>query len=179
MEMKNLIQFKILIIALAIFSGSLSAQKISSNTVKTVVSGTSTFHDWTMTSENGTFSGNISGNTIQDVRYSMNGKTLKSGKSTMDKDAYKAILADQFPNITFTATSINLGKGMMTGKLTVTNVTKTISLPINVTKNGGIYTVSGTTNIKMTDYGIKPPTMLFNTVKTGNDLGVTINAVAK
>jgi polyisoprenoid-binding protein YceI len=132
-----------------------------------------------MTSQNGTFSGNLSGNTIKDIRYSMIGKTLKSGKGMMDKDAYKAILADQFPNITFTANFINLGKGMITGKLTVTNVTKTISLPINVTKSGDSYNIFGTAKIKMTDYGITPPTMFFNTLKTGNDLSITVSAVAR
>lgn len=177
--MKNLSLFKTILLAMGIFSCALSGQKISSNTVKTVVVGTSTLHNWTMTSENGAFYGNVSGNTIQDVRYSMNGKTLKSGKGGMDKDAYKAILADKFPNITFTANSVNIGKGIMTGNLTVTNVRKTINIPVNVTKNGAIYTISGTTKIKMTDYGIKPPSMFFNTLKTGNDLDITINAVAK
>lgn len=177
--MKNLQRFKTLVLALALFSGLLAGQKINSNKVKTVVSGTSTFHDWTMTSENGTFSGNVSGSTIQDVRYSVSGKTLKSGKGAMDKNAYEAILSDKFPNITFTATSINLGKGMMTGKLTLTNVTKTISLPFNIKKSGDSYNISGTVNIKMTDYGVTPPSMMFNTIKTGNDLIITITAVAK
>lgn len=67
----------------------------------------------------------------------------------------------------------------MTGKLTVTNVTKTISFPVNVTKSGETYTISGKLNIKMTDYGITPPSAFFNTLKTGNELAVTINAVAK
>ncbi|MGS0748633.1 YceI family protein [Halpernia sp. GG3] len=176
--MKNLGQFKIILLAVGLFSGLLFGQKISSNSVKTVVSGTSTFHDWTMTSENGSFSGIISGNMIKDVRYSMNGKTLKSGKGAMDNNAYKAILADKFPNITFIATSINIGKGTMTGKLTVTNITKTINLPVNVTKSGDSYNISGTTTIKMTDYGINPPSMFLNTLKTGNNLAITINAIA-
>ena len=134
--MKNLANFKTLVLAFGLISGLVAGQKISSNNVKTVVSGTSTLHDWKMTSLTGSFSGNVSGNTIQDVRYSMNGKTLKSGKGAMDNNAYKAIQAEKFPNISFTATSVNLGKGLMTGKLTVTNVSKTISLPVNVTKSG-------------------------------------------
>jgi polyisoprenoid-binding protein YceI len=72
-----------------------------------------------------------------------------------------------------------MGKGTMTGKLTVTNVTKTISIPLNVTKNGASYTVLGQANIKMTDYGINPPAFMMNTVKTGNEINITVNAVAK
>ena len=176
--MKTLGNFKMLILAAGLVSGLASAQKISSNNVKTTVSGTSTLHAWTMTSTNGTFSGTVAGNAIQDVSYKMGSKTLKSGKGPMDNNAYKAVQADKYPNITFTATSVNMGKGTMTGKLTVTNVTKTITLPANVSKNGNTYTVWGQANIKMTDYGVTPPAFMMNTVKTGNEISITVNAVA-
>ena len=177
--MKNLVNFRSLVLALTLFSGVVAAQKISSNNVKTVVSGTSTLHDWKMTSTAGTFSGNVSGNSINDVHYTMNGKTLKSGKGPMDTNAYKALQADKYPAISFTATSVNIGKGTMTGKLTVTNVSKTVSVPVNVTKNGNTYTIWGTTAIKMTDYGVTPPAFMMNTVKTGNEVTITVNAVAQ
>jgi polyisoprenoid-binding protein YceI len=89
-----------------------------------------------MTSTNGTFSGTVSGNSIKDLQYSMGSKSIKSGKGPMDSNAYKALRADKYPNITFSAASVNVGKGTMTGKLTVTNITKTITLPVNVSKTG-------------------------------------------
>ncbi|SFI63144.1 Polyisoprenoid-binding protein YceI [Kaistella treverensis] len=177
--MKNLVNLRSLVLAATLFSGIVAAQKISSNSVKTVVSGTSTLHEWSMTSTGGNFSGNVSGNSIQDVRYAMGSKTLKSGKGPMDANAYKALLADKYPNITFSASSVNLGKGTMTGKLTVTNVTKTVTVPVNVTKSGDTYTIWGTASIKMTDYGVTPPAFMMNTVKTGNEVKITVNAVAK
>mgnify|MGYP003499776764 CR=1 FL=1 len=177
--MKNLVNFKTLVLAFGLFSGLVSAQKISSNNVKTTVAGTSTLHAWTMTSTTGNFSGTVSGNTIQDVNYKLVSKTLKSGKGPMDNNAYKAIQADKYPNITFTASSVNMGKGTMTGKLTVTNVTKTISMPVNVTKSGDAYTISGQASIKMTDYGVTPPAFMMNSVKTGNEITISVNAVAK
>ena len=176
--MKNLVNIKTLFLAFGLFSVMLGAQKITANNVKTVVSGTSTLHAWTMTSTTGTFSGTVSGNSIQDIRYTMNSKTLKSGKSAMDNNAYKAIQADKYPNISFTATAVNMGKGTMTGKLTVTNTVKTITVPVNVTKNGNSYTVWGQANIKMSDYGVTPPAFMMNTVKTGNENTITVNAIA-
>lgn len=176
--MKNSLNFKTLVLTFGLFSGLVVAQKISSNNVKTTVSGTSTLHAWTMKSSTGTFSGTVSGNSIQDIRYSMGAKTLKSEKSAMDNNAYKSMMADKYPNITFSAASVNIGKGSMTGKLTVTNVSKTITLPVNVIKNGNSYTVSGSTAIKMTDYGITPPSFMMNTVKTGNEITISVNAVA-
>lgn len=176
--MKNLLNFKTLVLSFGLFSGVVAAQNISSNNVKTTVSGTSTLHAWTMTSTGGSFSGTVAGNAIQDVTYKMGSKTLKSGKGPMDTNAYKALNADKFPNITFTATSVNMGKGTMTGKLTVTNVSKTITLPVNVSKNGNSYTIWGQAAIKMTDYGVTPPAFMMNTVKTGNEITITVNAVA-
>lgn len=176
--MKNLVNLKVLALVFGLFSGIVSAQKISSKTVKTVVSGTSTMHDWTMTSTAGTFTGLVDGNTITGVAYAMNAKTLKSGKGPMDNNAYKALKTDKYPNISFSATSVNMGKGTMTGKLTVTNVTKTISFPVTVAKSGANYTITGSESIKLTDYGVTPPSFMMNTVKTGNDVKITVNVVA-
>lgn len=177
--MKKIGNLKMFILAFGLISGLASAQKISSNNVKTVVSGTSTMHDWKMTSANGSFTGNVSGNSIQDLKYTMTSKSLKSGKGPMDTNAYKALQADKYPAISFTASSVNIGKGTMTGKLTVANVSKSISVPVNVTKSGDAYTIWGTLSIKMTDYGVTPPAFMMNTVKTGNEVTITVNAVAK
>ncbi|WP_234111611.1 MULTISPECIES: YceI family protein [Chryseobacterium] len=177
--MKKAVNFKMMLLAFGLFAGLVSAQKISSNNVKTTVSGTSTLHDWTMTSTAGTFSGTVSGNAITDVKYHLGSKTLKSGKGAMDSNAYKAIQADKFPSITFAATSVNIGKGTITGKLTVTNVTKTVEFPVTVAKNGNSYTITGTESIKMTEYGITPPSFMMNTVKTGDEIKVTVNVVAQ
>lgn len=176
--MKNLANFKILLLAFGLFSGLVAAQKISSKTVKTTVTGTSTMHDWTMTSNTGSFSATVSGNTLTDINYVMAAKSLKSGKGAMDTNAYKAMKTDKFPNITFTATSVNIGKGTMTGKLKVTDVTKTVSFPVTVAKTGNTYTITGSESVKLTDYGVTPPSFMMNTVKTGNDVKITVNVSA-
>lgn len=176
--MKNLTNFKILLLAFGLISGLANAQAISSKSVKTTVAGTSTMHDWTMTSTSGTFSGTVAGNSINNIQYNLGAKTLKSGKGAMDSNAYKAMKADKFPNITFTATSVNMGKGTITGKLKVTDVTKTVSFPVNVAKSGNTYTITGTETIKMSDFGVTPPSFMMNTVKTGNDIKITVNVSA-
>ncbi|MCP2038624.1 YceI family protein [Chryseobacterium sp. HSC-36S06] len=176
--MKNLTNFKILLLAFGLFSGMAGAQAISSKTVKTTVSGTSTMHDWTMTSTSGTFSGTVAGNAINNIQYNMGAKSLKSGKGAMDGNAYKALKADKFPNITFTATSVNIGKGTITGKLKVTDVTKTVSFPVTVAKSGNAYTITGTESIKMSEFGVTPPSFMMNTVKTGDEIKITVNVSA-
>lgn len=176
--MVQLFNSKMIVLAFALLGATINAQKISSSTVKTTVAGTSTLHDWTMTSQQGTFSGTVAGNAINDIKYTLNSKTLKSGKSAMDNNAYKAMQADKFPSISFVATSVNIGKGTITGKLSVTNVTKTVSFPVTVTKTGNAYSIVGTESIKMTEYGVTPPSFMMNTVKTGDQIKITVNVVA-
>lgn len=176
--MVRILNSKMIVLVFALLGAAISGQKISSSNVKTTVAGTSTLHDWTMTSQQGTFSGTVAGNVINDIKYTMNSKTLKSGKSAMDNNAYKAMQADKFPAISFVATSVNIGKGTMTGKLTVTNVTKNVSFPVTVNKTGDSYTITGIESIKMTDYGVTPPSFMMNTVKTGDLIKITVNVVA-
>lgn len=169
---------KVFMLSAGLFCGLANAQKITSKTVKTTVAGTSTLHDWSMTSTSGTFSATVSGNTLTDISYSLPAKSLKSGKSAMDANAYKALQADKFPSVTFTATSVNVGKGTMTGKLKITDVTKNVTLPVTVVKNGNSYTITGSDTFKMSDYGVTPPAFMMNTVKTGNEIKVTVNLTA-
>ena len=78
----------------------------------------------------------------------------------------------------FTATSVNMGKGTITGKLKVTDVTKTVSFPVTVAKSGNSYTITGTESIKMSEYGVTPPSFMMNTVKTGDLIKITVNVTA-
>ena len=104
-------------------------------------------------------------------------KNLKSEKgSMMNNKAYKALKADEQPNITFTAASLPVGKTNVNGRLTIAGVTKTISLPVNVVKNGNSYNITGTETLKMSDYGMETPGFLG--VHTGDAVTVTVNVVA-
>ncbi|MCB0855839.1 MAG: YceI family protein, partial [Bacteroidetes bacterium] len=63
------------------------------------------------------------------------------------------------------------------GQLTIAGVTKTITLNADckVSDNGQI-TCTGSKKIKMSDYGIDPPTAMFGTIKTGDDLTIVFSA---
>ena len=134
-------------------------------------------HDWTMTSSSANFSGTINGNAITNVKFSMPVKNLKSTKGKMmDNKVYDALKADKAPNISFTATSLSVGKGNLAGKLTIGGVTKDVSFPVNVVKNGASYNITGTENLKLSDFGMERPG--FMGVKTGDAIKVTVNIVA-
>jgi polyisoprenoid-binding protein YceI len=117
------------------------------------------------------------GNAISNVKLVIAAKNLKSEKgSMMNNKAYKALKADEQPNITFTAASLPVGKTNVNGRLTIAGVTKTISFPVNVVKNGNSYNITGTETLKMSDYGMETPGFLG--VHTGDAVTVTVNVVA-
>lgn len=174
--MKSTLKSVMLLFAVTFF-GFVNAQNITGKSTKIAVDGTSPMHDWTMTASSANFSGTVSGNAITNVKFSMPAKNLKSTKGKMmDNKAYDALKADKSPNISFTAASLAVGKSTLAGKLTIAGVTKDVSFPVNVVKNGASYNITGTENLKLSDFGMERPG--FMGVKTGDAIKVTVNIVA-
>ena len=157
--------------------------------VSLVVSGTSTLHAWDMKSSKGdcnaTFTLNGSGapTALTTLSFSTTAKSLKSEHSAMDKNAYKALKAEQHPEITFTASSGTVTGSAAagytvksTGKLTIAGTTKDAEVigvcKVNADKS---ITITGSTQISMKNFGMTPPSFMMGAVKTGNDVVLKFN----
>lgn len=174
--MKNTLK-SILVLFAVTLSGLVSAQNITGKSTTVNIAGTSPVHDWVMNGNAANFSGTVKGNTITNVKFSMPAKNLKSTKgSMMDNKAYNALKYKKSPNITFTAPILTVGKENLAGTLTIAGFSKAINFPVTVIKNGNSYQITGTENIKLSDYGIERPGFLG--VKTGDAVQVTVNIVA-
>jgi len=166
----------LLTLTLSLAAGLFSAQQLSSKSMRVSVDGTSSLHDWTMTATAGSFSATANGDVLTNVKFTVPAKNLKSTKGKMmDNKAHAALKADTNPNISFTATSVKVGKSTLSGKLSIAGATKTIAIPVNVVKTGTSYTITGTQSLKMTDYGMQTPG--FMGVKTGDQVKVSVNIV--
>jgi len=106
--------------------------------------------------------------------------SIDSGKGKMDKKMRKLLKADDHPEIIFELTSLELtasGKDQVQlktmGNVKVAGVEKTIALEVigNLEANGTIR-FTGSKKLLMTDFNIKPPTMFFGRLKTGNEITV-------
>ena len=104
---------------------------------------------------------------------------LDCNNGTMNGHMLKALKASEHPTIVFKVVSYEVGKadgatrGTTTGELTLGGVKKTITVSGNVTEQpGGILRIVGTHQLRMTEYGLKPPTLMMGTMKV-NEL-VTI-----
>ncbi|MFN7014281.1 MAG: YceI family protein [Bacteroidia bacterium] len=152
---------------------------------KLKVLGTSNVHDWeieakamsgksTMTIDAGDLKA------IKSLDFAVEVEQLKSGKNGMDANTFKALNSKTYKTINFklvsvtkiTKTSENNFTVETQGDLTISGVTKRLNQTFTVKVVGKKVIFSGKTNIDMTVYGIKPPTALMGTIKTGKDVTV-------
>lgn len=99
----------------------------------------------------------------------------------MDKNTYKALKADLYPLITV---ALNTPLAAITGKadgtlvwvkanITIAGVTKVVDMQIQIKMpTAGKLVFEGSQKLKMTDFGLTPPTALLGTLKTGNEITI-------
>ena len=96
----------------------------------------------------------------------------------MDKNAYDALKTKEHKDITFHSTNVNVSgdKITATGDLTIAGTKKNTSIDAvcTVQSNGDIK-CTGSKKIKCTEYNIDPPTAMFGTIKTGDDLEIVFD----
>jgi polyisoprenoid-binding protein YceI len=167
-------------------STSAAAQMMfQSQLVDIKLSGTSTLHDWEMKAAKGNseaaFAVDANGKltSLTKLSFTLPATSLKSEHTMMDKNTYKALNTEANPNISFIGTSsvitplgANEYRINLVGKLTIAGTTKEIDLVATVKYNPAdkSLAVTGVKKMKMTDYNVKPPTVMMGTIKTGNDI---------
>lgn len=184
-------QFKYLLLSVIIFAPTapIHAQNkyaCSSDHVVTI-HGTSNLHDWDETVKTVTGDGAISWNgdgsfDMNAVGIKMDVHSIKSNEgSIMNNNTYKALKADNYPEILFAlvtpirAIPVNVNKRALQARITLTiaGVTRTMDMTVLATAQGkGKITFEGTKTIKMTDFNVKPPVALLGTLKTGDDITI-------
>jgi len=184
------------IILFAAISGPLRAQdayKAGDPDIK--VLGTSNLHNWSMEVKDITCSakftfGPAAGNLPQSLTafdLTIPVHNLKSGESSMDSRAYTAMKADKFATITYAQASSVILPGQngqfqirSTGNLTIAGVTQPVVVIASCHTNpDGSIACSGSQQIKMTDYQIKPPTFMLGALKTGDALTINFSLTLK
>ena len=161
---------------------------------KVRIEGTSTIHDWTVESQmiggameldTSTAADLLSMKVKPKVEVAIPVRSLKSGKKPMDTVMYNAMKQADHPKIEYRLGELTpKGAGekpdtfvyTATGALTVSGVTRTNLMTVNISRiDKNQLKVTGTTNLKMTDFGIKPPApdLALGLIKTGDDIKIT------
>ena len=111
---------------------------------------------------------------------------LECGNGQMNGHMRKALKMEEHAQIAFRLTSYELGRSndsllvMMAGSLTLGGSEKPIEL-VGLAASGpdGALRVTGTYALKMTDFGLKPPTLMFGRIKVHDLVKVGFDVVLK
>lgn len=123
---------------------------------------------------------------IETCELSIPVKSILSTKGkTMDKKTWKALKEEEYPNIEYKLTGVermvrtdNAFTAQAKGDLTIAGKSVTINMDIKgMQLENGRIEISGSKDLKMTDFGINPPTALLGTMKTKDEICIEFRVV--
>ena len=108
-------------------------------------------------------------------------KSLSCGNSGLEKNMFKTLKADKYPEIRYQLSTYQIEGAtddgatvQAVGTLTIAGQQKTIEMAVKTDRGpGGNATATATQSLLMTDFGIKPPVFMLGTLKTGNKITVS------
>jgi len=190
--MKNCILFLMMTWRLVVADPPGQSEYHLSRGYMVTIHGTMSIHNWVETISEVT--GDIvagrhagGGADLTSIRIVMGVRSIRSDMGTvMDNRTYKALKADADPQITFLldapVTVLPFRKGekpiALAGHLTLAGVTRPVALLVDyfeVTSDSMRF--EGRQVIKMTDFGVKPPSALFGTLRAGSDITIYFKTV--
>lgn len=154
------------------------------------VSGTSTLHDWDMTSPSGTGKTTTATGTatltiadskltaIEALSINLPVENIKSHKEKMDKVAYEHLDTKKHPNIKYvlkSAHKVNETTWELTGTYTIVGANKVFKTTVKTTVTKDGLNLQGSEKIKFSDFGMERPKALLGTVKAGDELTLKFN----
>ncbi|HPT11265.1 MAG TPA: YceI family protein [Bacteroidales bacterium] len=154
---------------------------------KIVISGTSNLHEWEEKLEKFDISMQIQPRgtnigSIKNVSFSSKSAAVKSDNSIMTGKTHDALQVEKNPDIIFRSSEASVPdsqgssiKGTLVGDIILNGVTRQIAISYTGVISGDRLEISGSQELNMTDYNIKPPTALMGTLKTGNKVTVTFS----
>jgi polyisoprenoid-binding protein YceI len=194
-----------LLVLTAALTASLGAQAAAQSTrmsvrpeSKVTLAGNSNVHDWACNSSAFNATIELDSNyqsqpltsvakPITKVVVNIPVRSLKCGHGKMDDNMYKALKANEFPEIKYTLETYEVNAELTTadafaartiGELTVAGKTAKVEIPITAQRlDGGARKGEGTLKLLMTDFGIKPPVALLGTLRTKNEIEITFKVL--
>ncbi|HKW11383.1 MAG TPA: YceI family protein [Gemmatimonadaceae bacterium] len=108
-------------------------------------------------------------------------RNLKCGHGGMDNNLYKALKADDSPEISYILATFDVVPAAASdsftvktvGSLTVAGTERPVNMDVTAARlpDGGVR-AEGALPLLMTDFGVKPPTAMFGTLRTDNKITV-------
>ena len=121
----------------------------------------------------------IRGSKVSGVEVRVPVASLKSGKEALDKNLRKAMKADKHPDVVFVLSRYTLGPSTedslgikAEGTLTVAGTARPITLEGRAVRGGTGIWLTGQYGLRMSEFGIKPPTMMLGALRVADPVTV-------
>ena len=182
--MKRHMPFLPLLLAASTWAGAASAQPTLQPGAELVIDGKSTVRDFScraksLSSELAPCAPGTSlvleqlADAVGEVRLEIPVKSLDCANDTMNEHMLEALKAEQFPTIRLRVTRYEVGavaEGLaplkLLGELTLAGTTRPVTLVASARPAAdGSLRVEGRYLLKMTDWGVKPPSLMLGTMK--------------
>ena len=179
----------VVVAAAAMTANAQSARATLAPASKVWIEGTSNVHDWK--SEASVVNAEIEldaaglaaapAKLVKKVTVTIPVKSLKSGHGKMDENLQKALKADKNPDIVYQLTSIEALAGedkdaftlRAAGTLSLAGVENAVTMDIAATRQSdGTIKAIATVPLRMTAFGVKPPTAMLGTIRCGDEVKV-------
>ena len=160
------------------------------------VEGSSTIHDWESRTEAMTISltgrealpagtealdSFVRATKVGGLTLTIPVASMKSGKDGLDKNMRKALKEKEFPNIVFKMSGYEFLNGSQSadtmsirakGSITVTGVTRPENVQATLVRDGKGLWLEGSKDLRMTDFEVRPPTMMMGTLRTKDEITI-------
>ena len=160
------------------------------------VEGKSTIKDWTCQAPDVRAAVEASGTNavaqllagekvVKTVDVTLSSEKLDCGSGTMNDHMKKALKVGDFPKIDFRLATYDLKRGAdgisgtLIGTLTLGGVKKSIDIPATGTTENGALHVLGSYELKMSDYDLTPPSLMFGRIKVRDNVIVKFDLLLK
>jgi polyisoprenoid-binding protein YceI len=122
---------------------------------------------------------------VKAVQVTVPAEKMDCGNGKMNDHMRNALKVSENPTITFSLTNYDVARnadgisGTISGTLDLGGVKKPISLQATGAPVGDMLHVSGVYELRMTDYGLKPPSLMFGRIKVGETVKVGFDLLLK
>jgi polyisoprenoid-binding protein YceI len=172
---------RVIVIGLIVTLNTYSQQplKLFANGSIMTIKGTSSLHDWEEKVEKFNVQlvlkfSNMEIAGVDKVLFTCQSASITSENSLMTNKTHDALLVEKNPEIVFSMLSVEKlnsvnGRfsGILIGDLKLAGVIKRVSIAFTGINENNKLTITGSKDIRMNDYSIKPPTAMLGTLKTG------------
>jgi polyisoprenoid-binding protein YceI len=114
---------------------------------------------------------------VQGVTVDIPVRSLLSGEGGLDKNLWKTLKSEEYPRIEYRLSSYALASPSGTsdtlrvraeGTLKVTGVERPVPLEVVAVRSEGGVVLEGTSTLRMTDFGVKPPRLMLGALRVGD-----------